>query len=86
MYTTPKYAYFSSKAKAQQIELTCFSDDETDITENCKLDLINPNKDLTIVKNIIKAGKNPKASINKISVLYKRGDVVEQDYVMLYVE
>ena len=86
MRVSPKYINFRTRVKEQQIELSCFTDDDINITEKCKFELIDDNKDIKIVKNIIKVNANPKHSINKISVLYKNGDVIEQDYVMVYID
>lgn len=86
MYVTPKYIYFNAALKAQQIELFCFLDDGTDITTTCKFELEDNKGDLKLIKNVIKAEKNPSKSINKIGVLYEKNGITQQDFCMLYVQ
>ena len=85
MRVSPKYINFRTRVKEQQIELSCFTDDDINITEKCKFELIDDNKDIKIVKNIIKVNANPKHSINKISVSYEQNGVVEENYAMVYI-
>jgi hypothetical protein len=86
MYVTPKYNYFDIKSKAQEVSLSCFTDDHKDITSQCEFKLHNVNPDITISNNSIKIGKKPVKSTNKIIVLYEKSGVIEQDFAMAYIE
>lgn len=86
MYVAPKYIYFDKRVKIQDICLSCFLDDDKDITSKCTFKLEEDNTDITISDNKIKISKKPKVSRNKIIVLYEKNGIIEQDYAMAYIE
>ncbi len=86
MRVSPKYVTLSRESKEQQVSLSCFLDSGNDITNKCKFILEDDNSDITIVKNIIKTNKKPKASINKILVLYEKDKYIEQDFAIIYID